>query len=176
MDTNGWSNLRLQSNSPCIDAGNNVYAAGDQDLDGRPRIVGQTVDMGAFEYQGPGMSEFIPWLQQYGLPRDGSADKVDSDADGASNWQEWLSKCDPTNPELVLRLLAPVPRASDVQLRWQSVAGVLYQLEYCTNLATSTGFQALSPVIPGETNLTSFYDTNATWVSPRFYRVRALGQ
>src|SRR5499427_8764601 len=37
VDTNGWANLRLQSNSPCINAGNNAYVVGSTDLDGNPR-------------------------------------------------------------------------------------------------------------------------------------------
>ena len=46
-------NLRLQSGSPCIDAGDQSYVQqpGETDLDGNPRIVGAVIDMGAYEYQ-----------------------------------------------------------------------------------------------------------------------------
>jgi hypothetical protein len=49
----GNGDFRLQTGSPCINAGNNAYVAGTNDLAGRPRIVGGTVDVGAYEYQGP---------------------------------------------------------------------------------------------------------------------------
>ncbi len=58
-NTNGWSNLRLQTNSPCIDVGNNAYAPGPTDLDSNPRMVGGAVDMGAYEFQGGVLAPLI---------------------------------------------------------------------------------------------------------------------
>ena len=103
MDYAG-GNLRLQSNSPCINAGHNAYAPGPTDLDGLPRIVSGTVDIGAYEFQGPGSVISYAWLQQYGLPTDGSADATDPDADGLNTWQEWRCQTDPTN---ALSVVAP---------------------------------------------------------------------
>jgi len=45
--------LRLQINSPCVNSGNNIYHFGATDLAGRSRIIGGTVDVGAYEFQGP---------------------------------------------------------------------------------------------------------------------------
>ena len=42
-------NLRLRSGSPCIDKGDNEAVTEPKDLDGNPRILHQTVDMGVYE-------------------------------------------------------------------------------------------------------------------------------
>jgi hypothetical protein len=42
---------RLQASSPCVNTGTNAYAPGAFDLDGNPRIVGERVDIGAYEFQ-----------------------------------------------------------------------------------------------------------------------------
>jgi len=57
--------LHLQSNSPCIDAGNNTFVYGTTDLDGNPRIFGGAVDLGAYELQpsGPPLITTQPFSQ-----------------------------------------------------------------------------------------------------------------
>jgi PKD repeat protein len=168
-------NLRLQSNSPCINAGLNACAPGPTDLDGLPRVVSGTVDIGAYEFQGSGSVISYAWLQQYGLPTDGSADFTDPDRDGMNNWQEWRCQTDPTNPLSVLRVLSASPTGTNVTVTWQSVAGVSYCLERSTNLAAGSSFLPLAGVITGQSNTTTYTDTDAATLAPLFYRV-SVGQ
>jgi hypothetical protein len=42
-------NFHLETNSPSINVGNNAWAPGPGNLDGNPRIVGGTIDLGAYE-------------------------------------------------------------------------------------------------------------------------------
>ncbi|MGO9199654.1 MAG: choice-of-anchor Q domain-containing protein [Limisphaerales bacterium] len=165
-------NLRLQSGSPCIDAGWNGYVTTTTDLDGRPRIVGGTVDMGAYEFQQGVSGAFVGWLQQYGLPTNGSADFIDSDGDGLNNWQEWICGTCPTNPLSTLRLLSPSIASTNATVTWQSVAGVTYFLERSTNLASP--FTHLASFLMGQPGTTSYADTNVAGAGPLFYRVGVL--
>jgi len=164
-------NLRLQSNSPYINAGLNAYAPSPTDLGGLPRIVRGTVDIGAYEFQGPGSVISYAWLQQYNLPTDGTADATDPDADGHTTWQEWRCLTDPTNSLSALRLVSAAPTGTNVIVTWQSVAGVDYFLERSTNLWASPPFTPLATSIAGEPGTTSYTDTNAAPLAPLFYRV-----
>jgi hypothetical protein len=164
-------NLRLQTNSPCINAGNNAYAPSGSDLDGNRRIAGGTVDMGAYEFQGTGLGGFTAWLWQYGLRIDGTADYADADFDGMNNWQEWRCGTDPTNGLSVLQMLSPTNDVSGLVVSWQSVTNRTYFLDRSTDLGAQPAFQTLATNIVGQTPTTSHTDTNAVGVGPFFYRV-----
>jgi hypothetical protein len=171
VDTNGWSNLRLQSNSPCINAGNNTSVTTSTDLDGNPRIVAGTVDVGAYECQSPALLDYFIWAQGYGLPTASSAVYADADGDGLSNWQEWCCLTCPTNALSALRMVSAAPAETNVLVRWESVTGLTYHLLRSTNLAAWPPFQLLATNLPGQAGSTSHLDTNAASVGPLFYRV-----
>lgn len=170
-DTNGWSNLRLQSSSQCIDAGQNAYAPGSTDLDGAPRLVGTAVDVGAYEFQPGRDALFLGWLQSYGIPTDGSADGADPDGDQASNWQEWVADTDPTNrlSSFRVRVQAIVPDLT-MNVQFFGSANRVYTLRQALNLEGA----AWLPVpgltdVPGIGGQQTFFNTNAPLSG--FYRL-----
>ncbi len=171
VDTNGWADLRLQPNSPCINAGLNAFGVVPIELGGNSRIVGGTVDMGAYEFQSPASCISYAWLQSYGLAADGSADNADPDSDGMSNWQEWRAGTNPTNSLSLLQIIAPSNSVSGVTVTWQSVSGIGYYLQRGTNLVLQPAFLSLQSNIVGQAGTTSYTDTNAASGGPFFYRV-----
>ena len=160
--------FHLQSNSPCINAGKNIYIPITNDLDGNARIVGGTVDVGAYEYQTPTSILSYIWARQYGLPTDGSADYLDSDADGMNNWQEWIAGTIPTNAASILRISSPSNNISGITIRWQSVTNITYYLQRSTNLTSQTTFFPIQSNIVGQVGSTSYTDTTATNDVPFF--------
>ena len=170
VDMAGWD-LHLQAISPCINAGLNNYALSSTDLDGNPRISGGTVDVGAYEFQNPASTISYAWLQQFGLPMDGTADGADVDHDGMNNWQEWRAGTDPTNAPSVLQLLSPTNGASGVTVTWQSVTNRNYYLQRSLDLSAQPPFVNVQSNIVGQAGTTSYTDTNAVGAGPFFYRV-----
>ena len=164
-------NLRLQSNSPCINSGFNAYAPAGSDLDGNPRISRDTVDVGAYEFQSPASVLSYAWAQQNGLPTDGSADFTDADGDGMSNYGEWRSDTNPTNSLSSLRMVNATNSPTGADVTWQSVSTRNYWLERATNLAVASPFQTIATNIAGVAGLKTFTDTSATNAGPYFYRV-----
>jgi hypothetical protein len=168
--------FRLQPGSPCINAGTNGFAPPGGDIAGNHRIVGGTVDIGAYEFQGSDPTPFYDWLARYGLPTDGSADEGDLDNDGLNNLQEWQAGTNPTNAASVLRLLTPVLTNSAVAVSWKSVAGIGYFLERKAMTFSTNYFAPVLTNFPGRTGTTTFLDTNAISSPGLLYRVGVNGQ
>jgi hypothetical protein len=163
--------FHLQSNSPCINAGINAPAIGNLDLDGHPRIVAATIDVGSYEFQTPASLLSYAWALKFGLAIDGSADFADADGDGMNNWREWVTGTNPTNALSVLKILSASRNASGLTVTWQSVSGLTYFLQRSTNLAAQPAFLTIKTNIEGFFNPAAFTDTTATNPVPYFYRV-----
>jgi hypothetical protein len=165
--------FHLQSNSPCINSGNNAFVTATSDLDGNPRIVGGTVDIGAYEYQTPASIISYSWLEEYGLPTDGSADFADTDGNGMNNYQKWVAGLNPTNRASVLSMttVVPVNDPAGLAVTWGSVKNIFYYLQRSSDLSAQPAFTTIQANITGQTNTTTYIDTNAIGAGPFFYRV-----
>jgi hypothetical protein len=163
----------LQSLSPCINSGDNAYVQTTTDLDGNPRIVGGTVDIGAYEYQTPVSMASYAWLQQYGLGITNGIDTADLDGTAFNIYQDWIAGLNPTNSASVLAMLTPVATNSTagIKVSWKSIIGISYFLQRSTNLTSQPPFATIQTNIIGQTNTTSYIDTSATNGVPYFYRV-----
>jgi hypothetical protein len=161
-------NFRLASTSPCINSGNPADFGLTNDFDGNPRVVGGTVDIGAFEYQSPTSKISYAWLQQYGFPLDGSADYLDPDGDRMNNFQEWRAGTLPLDSTSVLLMSVPVISPAGTTLTWQSQTNISYYLQRTP--ALSAPFSTIRSNIIGQPGATSFTDTNSIG-SSFFYRV-----
>ncbi len=177
VDTNG--DFHLQSNSPCINSGNHVFVSIPTDMDCNPRIVGGNVDPGAYEYQTPGSVISYAFLQQYGLPTDGSVDYANLNGTPYNVYQDWIAGLNPTNPvsTFILSLMptAPTNIIKGITVSWPGTTNIYYNLQCSTNLSAQPAFLTIQPNIIGHNGTMSFTDTSATNSNPYFYRIDVVG-
>jgi hypothetical protein len=142
--------FRLQSGSPCVNWGYNSVVSNSTDLAGNPRIVEDTVDMGAYEYQGTvgladsdedGISD--DWERQYGGNQNPSA----VCSNGVNTiLQAYIAGLDPKDPDSKFQTSDFRSLIFGNELQWQGVSGRVYAVYYSTNLMN--GFQPLETNIP----------------------------
>ena len=169
--------LTLSNGSPCINAGvSEPWMAGEVDFAGNPRVIGGTVDIGAYEFAGGATASGIPWqwLLDYDLATDGTADGEDVDGDGQTAYAEQRAGTHPWDPLSALGLGSAA--AADLGdgvfpiFRWASVSGRVYRVGLSTNLLV--GFDALVaddvPATPPENTVTDRTDAAASF---KVYRV-----
>ncbi len=106
-------NLRLLTNSPCINKGSNVYVVGSIDADGNARIVGGIVDMGAYEYFVYSPSGYWAWAAAI---TNGLTNLTDSaTGDGYPNLLKYVTGSSATNSDdLASLLIVPSVGGADV--------------------------------------------------------------
>jgi hypothetical protein len=179
VDNHDW---HLATNSPCVDAGTNLYLP-RTDCAGVPRPLDgnhdgtAAPDLGAFETVHPtadsdGDSMPDAWELAQNLNPILDDGSNDADQDGASNSHEYWAGTVPHDPASRLALeLTRDPGTHQLLLRWFGAANRYYLLEYAETLPGPGTWPQLAESLPGQ-------NTTMTWTAPapdnpRFYRVQA---
>ncbi|MFH0909293.1 MAG: thrombospondin type 3 repeat-containing protein [bacterium] len=164
--------------SPCLDAGTNqAWMAGANDAEGKPRILNDLVDIGAYESiptswdaNSNGLPDYWEW--RFSGSMTGITATADDDGDGYGNWEEYRAGTDPTNSRSFLGLQSGDTASSStgIVVRWSSVAGKHYRIERSTNLVA--GFDVLVRTnILAVPPMNTETDTTATGGGPWLYRI-----
>lgn len=111
------------------------------------------------------------WLAQYGLPTN-EAGAWHEEGDGHPAWKEYVAGTDPTNSASVFQLVEVICGASNhIVLRWDSVTGKAYSVEWATQLQPAV-FSVITSGIPAAAPVANTWTgTIAPGDLPRFYRI-----
>lgn len=161
---------RLAAGSLGIDVGANASVQGATDLDGNPRIVNGTVDMGAYEFQGQANPDTdgdgIPddWESTHGLnPAVSNSPTMNSDDDDQPDVDEYIADTQPTNSAsyFPLVVLTNPPLGNMVLIVDPTSTARVYGVRWTTNLlATPQLWTLIPPEIIGTGSAVTFTVTN----------------
>jgi hypothetical protein len=177
----GNGDWRLRPDSPCLDAGDPLYASAHdlrlvrRPLDGNNDGVAAP-DLGAYEMmhsEADSDRDGMPdgWEWEHGLNPVLKDAGDDPDRDGATNLEEFYAGTWPLEPVSVLRLtITPVPGEAAVRLEFFSLSNRVYTVEYSDRLFASPPWPALTNGVSGGD--TAFQLLDPAGAAERFYRLR----
>jgi len=148
-------NYRLQAESPCLNTGTNDACSADassQDLDGQARVIGVSVDRGAYEYAtAAGFAARgtpIDWLDGYYAGPDWNAAELDdSDGDGFPAWEEYITATDPTDGASCFVIVsATVSATGGFSLSFDTATGRIYTVQHSVCLTPASWANAAEPI------------------------------
>jgi len=143
----------LKTGSPCYHTGNNTDLTSDIDLAGKPRIIGGSIDMGAYEKESS-----LPISED--ADRDGIADsweianfgsidachpRDDSDGDGLDNLYEYLAGTDPDDSDSNVEIKSIIIIDEGVVISWNSIQNRTVEILWADSL--KSGFSSLIDTI-----------------------------
>jgi len=169
--------FRLATNSPCLNQGTNqAWMAGAKDLEGKPRIMGEVVDMGAYESfpldldtDLNGLPDYWEWRYGQGITNMDVA--ADQDGDGADNRHEYIAGTDPNSVHSCFKLREQAPQPGvGFLVEWDGCLGRSYNVMRATNLVGLTPFVAIELNIAGQDGPMSYIDATAANAA-YYYRV-----
>ena len=153
--TNGI--YRLSASSPCIDSGNNTYKTTSTDVEGQPRQLDGNadelshIDIGAFEFM---------------------SDSVDTDADGMSDWKEYIADTDATDSNAFFKIENIANINGDTSVSFYASRRRQYTVQFCEDMSAG-GWEDLPGLtqLSGLEGLCQLTDTN-TINDTGFYTVK----
>lgn len=126
----------IKEYSDCVDAGTNLpWMTGAVDLDGNDRILGRSVDIGAYEYRDDGSGG------------GGGEDPLDRDGDGIRDWEEYVADTGIADSRDWFRI-SGMGFSSPLSVWFSSSAARQYTLQTCTNLTDGIWVN-----LPGQTDI-----------------------
>ena len=169
-------NLRLQSNSPCIDTGTSAGAPAD-DFDGVARPLDGNADtqadfdVGAFEFASSFVDSDFDGLSDAAEAACGTSALVpDSDADGMVDGDEFFAGTNPLDDSSFFKAVLPVViQSGGFVVRWPSTSNRYYDLAKTTDLMTNfANLETNIPAYPPENS----YTDSVPAETRGFYRVK----
>jgi polygalacturonase len=113
------------------------------------------------------------WELQYFGSTTGASANLDSDGDGATNYEEFVAGTSPLDPADRLRPIDSSYDGTTVTITFRSVPLKRYQPEYTDDLSTGS-WTSLGNIRAADSDTLIITDTPGSAVSKRFYRLRVL--